>query len=118
MITNAPWISKWDLVHAVRQLGAKNAELTTAYPDALDPLVHYKQPVKRIRIVEGRRRDPLDLSGKRARRAAEEHSAICGLRDAAFSVGKLAGWAKVGLRLNTAFGLRFMATWGGAWGCA
>ena len=55
-----------------------------------------------LAALPGRRRDPLDLSGKRARRAAEEHSALGGLRDAAVSVTKLAGWTNVGVRLNTA----------------
>ena len=97
-----------DLV-AVRQLGLKATELSADYPDALDPLAQYREPVKRIRIVDGKRKDPLDLSGKRARRAAEEHTALGGLRDAAVSVAKLSGWTGVGTRLVDVFGLRFTA---------
>ena len=110
ILTNAPWIKKWDLVAAVRQLGLKATELSAVYPDAFDPLTHYKVPVKRIRITDGKRKDPLDLSGKRARRAAEEHSALGGLRDAAVSITKLAGWTNVWGPAQRSFGLRFTAT--------
>ena len=96
IITNAPWLRGWDLVRIIRQLGQKAEELAAIYPDSLDPLALYREPAKRIRISDGRRRDPLDISGKRARRAAEEHSALGGLRGAAVSVAKLAGWMEVG----------------------
>ena len=100
ILTNAPWLRGWDLARTIRQLGREAENLAVVHPDALDPLAHYRESVKRIRITNGRRQDPLDISGKRARRAAEEHSALGGLRDAAVSVSKLAGWSGVGLRLN------------------
>ena len=72
VITSASWITTWDFAGVVRTLGRKSTDLAAQHPTDEDPLKHLRGEVQRIRFAAGRRRDPLEISGKRARRAMEE----------------------------------------------